>query len=189
MMKASTEVVGAIRIVTSFSASLANFISFYCINNHSSTSISSPILSTTSLFPDPTLSLTMLVAALLPLLALAAPIAAQSYIDRGDATFYNVGDPSQNDGHPAGAVACSGDLYSDDQVFVALSPEDYQYGGNCGKWVWVYDINTHQIAYAPIVDMCASCEPGHIDLSPALWNQLHGESFDDGKINVRWGLL
>jgi len=104
----------------------------------------------------------------------------------GKATFYNVEDAGQNEGY-SGAVACSNDHYSDSQEFVALGDVDFAGGDSCNKQIWIYDSATGNTVNAPVVDSCTGCEPGHIDISPALWDKLHNGNQGDGEIKVNWG--
>ncbi|TXT12876.1 hypothetical protein VHUM_01277 [Vanrija humicola] len=102
----------------------------------------------------------------------------------GPATFYNVLDPSENEGQSAGSVACSSQKYNNDDFIVAINSA--QYPGSCGKTVVIKDTTTGNTATATAVDECSSCEQYGIDLTPALWNQLHNGNTNDGIFTATW---
>jgi hypothetical protein len=127
----------------------------------------------------------MLAATYVLLLTSSLAVAAPTLGARGEqkATYYNVGDSSQNDGNAAGAVACSDRKYSDSEWFVALGNEQFAGGTNCGKTVSI-TVNGKTLS-APVADSCTSCEYGHIDLSAGLFKELGSES--EGELNdIEW---
>ncbi|KAL1406396.1 hypothetical protein Q8F55_008095 [Vanrija albida] len=102
----------------------------------------------------------------------------------GDATYYDVLNPAENEGQSAGTVACSGTKYTNDDAIVAINSA--QFPGSCGKKVIIKDDTTGNTAEATAVDECSSCGYGAIDLTPSLWSQLHNGKTDDGIFQATW---
>jgi hypothetical protein len=111
-----------------------------------------------------------------------APNPLPSYNGNGMATFYSVVDPNQNQGY-SGAVACNSDTYDDSGSYVALGDADGGGTWACGMEITITDPSTGNTVTAPAVDSCTNCDAGHIDLSVALWDQLHNGNQDDGEIH------
>ncbi|KAL1411755.1 hypothetical protein Q8F55_002722 [Vanrija albida] len=110
------------------------------------------------------------------------------YNIQGKASFYSVVNPEENHGY-SGAVACSGQKYTDADWIAAVGDAHYQGGANCGKKVEIRDKKTGNVQQVTIVDRCAGCEYGHIDLTPPVWNALHNNQDHDGIFDAEWKFL
>ncbi|KAI8629347.1 riboflavine-aldehyde-forming enzyme [Xylariaceae sp. FL1651] len=98
---------------------------------------------------------------------IAGPAAAFS----GDMIWFNPG------------LGSCGQTNSDNDPIVALSPS--QQSGNCGKSIKIqYQDKT---ATAQVVDTCAGCGSGSIDVSPSVFKQL--ANLDQGRVGVTWELI
>ncbi|KAL1406395.1 hypothetical protein Q8F55_008094 [Vanrija albida] len=103
----------------------------------------------------------------------------------GIATWYDIGDASDNGGHSAGTVACSSQLYSTSDNIVAVNIPQYE--GSCGRTVFLIDTETGNTATATAVDQCASCPTfGDLDLVTGLFNQLHNGNLNAGVFKLKW---
>lgn len=106
------------------------------------------------------------------------------------ASYYDITNPSENEGESAGSVACSGAKYANGDAIVAIASQQYNGGSVCGKRVRITDSKTGNTAEATIVDECMSCDDNQLDLTPSLWSQLHGQSTDsnnnDGVFDIKW---
>ncbi|WOO83925.1 uncharacterized protein LOC62_05G007443 [Vanrija pseudolonga] len=102
----------------------------------------------------------------------------------GDATFYDITNPAENEGNSAGSVACSSQKYSNSDAIIAINSA--QFPGSCGKTVIIKDTTTGNTATATAVDECTSCGKNGIDLTPSLWQQLHNGHTEDGIFTATW---
>lgn len=102
----------------------------------------------------------------------------------GDATFYDITNPAENEGNSAGSVACSSQKYSNSDAIIAINSA--QFPGSCGKTVIIKDTTTGNTATATAVDECTSCGKNGIDLTPSLWQQLHNGHSEDGIFTATW---
>ncbi|CAK9784262.1 hypothetical protein CC85DRAFT_284911 [Cutaneotrichosporon oleaginosum] len=106
------------------------------------------------------------------------------------ASYYDITNPSENEGQSSGSVACSGAKYANTDAIVAIASQQYNGGAVCGKRVRITDTKTGNTAEATIVDECMSCSDNQLDLTPSLWSQLHGQSTDnnnnDGVFDIKW---
>ncbi|KAI0078594.1 hypothetical protein K474DRAFT_1706323 [Panus rudis PR-1116 ss-1] len=98
----------------------------------------------------------------------AAPAAVKL---TGDATFFEPG------------LGACGAFSSPNDLIVALSPSDYAGGSHCFRHILVNWQG--RTVDATVVDLCPSCNPGSIDLSPAAFQQL--ASLNAGRLTgVNW---
>ncbi|BEI80623.1 hypothetical protein CcaverHIS002_0111520 [Cutaneotrichosporon cavernicola] len=104
------------------------------------------------------------------------------------ASYYDISNPSENEGESAGSVACSSTKYSNSDAIVAIASQQYS-SSVCGKQVRITDQSTGNTVEATIVDECMSCQNNQLDLTPSLWSQLHGQSTsgeNDGEFPISW---
>lgn len=91
----------------------------------------------------------------------------------------NIQNASQ-DGGPESGVAtnyaptpegnCSYPNPPSNQLYVALSPSEYDNGAACGEYV---DVNgPHGTVRAEVTDQCPECGPGHVDLSQPAFSKI-----------------
>lgn len=107
------------------------------------------------------------------------------YNIQGVASFYSVQNPAENHGY-SGAVACSGAKYTDNDWIAAVGDAHYQGGANCGKKIEIKDNKTGNVQQVTIVDRCAGCEYGLVDLTPPVWRALHNGNDQDGLFDISW---
>ncbi|KAI0779647.1 riboflavin-aldehyde forming enzyme [Fomes fomentarius] len=90
----------------------------------------------------------------------------------GDATYYI----------PNGGLGACGTPIQNTDFAVALSPDLYAGGANCGRRMGV----NYQGLFvsATVADLCPGCGSGSIDLTPVAFQQL--ASLDAGRIQVSW---
>lgn len=74
-------------------------------------------------------------------------------------------------------------MLNNSERFIAVSAD--RGSGKCGKWMGIYSYETGQTAYGYIADTCPTCEWNHLDLSPALFNDL-GVDASQGVANSLW---
>ncbi|WOO80600.1 uncharacterized protein LOC62_03G004126 [Vanrija pseudolonga] len=110
------------------------------------------------------------------------------YNIQGKVSFYSVQNPGENHGY-SGAVACSGAKYTDNDWIAAVGDAHYQGGSACGKKIEIKDQKTGNVQQVTIVDRCAGCEYGHVDLTPPVWNALHNGNTNDGIFQADWKFL
>jgi expansin (peptidoglycan-binding protein) len=99
----------------------------------------------------------------------------------GDATFYDVG------------LGACGKVNTDDQFICALNFDMFDpspngnpnLNKNCGRKVKVTRGNKHVIV--TIVDRCAGCKCGDLDLSPAAFCKI--ANTDEGRVKMTWRYL
>ncbi|TGJ78492.1 hypothetical protein E0Z10_g10273 [Xylaria hypoxylon] len=89
----------------------------------------------------------------------------------GDMTYYYPG------------LGYCGQTNGDNDEVVALSPGDVS--GKCGKMIRI----THdgKTATAKVVDKCAGCAAGAIDVSPVVFDKLANR--DQGRVKVTWEFI
>lgn len=88
----------------------------------------------------------------------------------GSSTYYN---PS------VGTGACGWE--NADSEFVVALPYDY-FNNSCGQSITITAAG--RSVTAKIVDLCPSCEEGHVDMSPALFEQFAG--LPQGRVDTCW---
>ncbi|WOO80599.1 Zinc metalloprotease ZmpB [Vanrija pseudolonga] len=117
----------------------------------------------------------------------------------GKATHYNVLNPWENEGYPAGTVACDNDRkFNNGEIFVAMNWRQYDAGGGrngvCWRQVRITDESTGNSQVAQVVDRCGggahgsqweTCKWGDLDLSEPLWKALHGDN-NRGVFDIKW---
>ncbi|KAI0829706.1 RlpA-like double-psi beta-barrel-protein domain-containing protein-containing protein, partial [Trametes gibbosa] len=69
-----------------------------------------------------------------------------------------------------GAYGACGTISQDSDYVVALSASQYSGGSNCYRRVGI-NYNGHHVD-ATVVDLCAGCASGSIDMSPVVFQQL-----------------
>lgn len=123
---------------------------------------------------------TLIVAAVAGLVA-AAPVTERA--TKNVASFYDLDSHSENDGW-ANAVACDSGSYHNDSPIAAVK------GGqnNCGKEIQVTNTGNGKSIKVTVMDECASCDEGQVDLPIDQWLLL-GESEDMGLIPIEWHYL
>ena len=111
---------------------------------------------------------------------LAMAIQAKPRAFSGDATFYG-----------GGAGSCGG-RHSAEELIAALPASIYDgpkgsqgKGANCGRKIRVSRADKSVVV--TVVDRCAGCKYGDIDLSRAAFAQL--ASLGEGRINVTWEFI
>ncbi|CAE6420318.1 unnamed protein product [Rhizoctonia solani] len=90
----------------------------------------------------------------------------------GKATWFNTG------------LGACGKVTNDNQLIVALGPGPYNNGKMCGKTITVKNAKSGKSTTAKVVDLCPSCGPNNIDLSPAAFKKLG--SLSAGVLSVTW---
>ncbi|KAI0718967.1 RlpA-like double-psi beta-barrel-protein domain-containing protein-containing protein [Cerioporus squamosus] len=71
---------------------------------------------------------------------------------------------------PGGAYGACGSINQNSDFVAALSPSEYASGANC--WRHIRVSCTNKFVDVTVVDLCPSCEQGHIDLSEGAFEQL-----------------
>ncbi|KAK0497554.1 RlpA-like double-psi beta-barrel-protein domain-containing protein-containing protein [Armillaria luteobubalina] len=90
----------------------------------------------------------------------------------GDATYY----------YPNGGLGACGTPLQNSDYIVALSPDQYVGGANCGKVIRVsYEGRTVDVI---VRDLCPRCGTNGIDLSSYAFQQL--ADLDIGRMQVTW---
>ncbi|TXT07521.1 hypothetical protein VHUM_03241 [Vanrija humicola] len=111
------------------------------------------------------------------------------YNIQGKSSFYSVVNPGENHGY-SGLVACQGlGTFTDNDWIAAVGDAHYQGGSACGKKIEIRDKSTGNVQTVTIVDRCAGCEYGHVDLTPPVWNALHNGNSHDGIFQSEWKFL
>ncbi|KAM5530382.1 hypothetical protein V8D89_015943 [Ganoderma adspersum] len=105
----------------------------------------------------------------------AAPASDSAQAFSGDATWYIP------DGRPG---ACGTPIQNND-LAVALSSAQYAGGSNCFRRVQVN--YQGRSVNATVMDLCAACVSGDIDLTEGTFQQL--TSLDAGRIKATWDFL
>ncbi|CAE6435936.1 unnamed protein product [Rhizoctonia solani] len=82
-----------------------------------------------------------------------------------------------------GLGAC-GKVSNKKQLIVALGPEAYQNGKMCGKTITIKNSKNKNSVTAKVMDLCPSCGPNNLDLSPAAFAKLG--SLSTGVLSVSW---
>ncbi|KAF9020834.1 hypothetical protein BDZ89DRAFT_957958, partial [Hymenopellis radicata] len=77
-------------------------------------------------------------------------------------------------------------VYSQDfELVVAVPAWAYKQHSSCWKRVNIQHGGSS--IQATVVDLCPSCEPGHVDLSPGAFKRL--ASLAEGEIPITWALM
>ncbi|KAJ7909021.1 RlpA-like double-psi beta-barrel-protein domain-containing protein-containing protein [Mycena leptocephala] len=90
------------------------------------------------------------------------------------ATFYT----------PEGEVGACGKVIQNSDLFVALSPDNYENGARCGE-VFVVEHGTKGVT-VEVGDICVACTGNQVDLTEGAFEIL--ASLDEGKIEVTYEL-
>eukprot|EP00834_Sanchytrium_tribonematis_P001319 NODE_31_length_37178_cov_0.413576.p18 type:complete len:223 gc:universal NODE_31_length_37178_cov_0.413576:35198-34530(-) len=113
-----------------------------------------------------------------------ATATAQCLTGTGQGTFYDVHNPSENDGY-TGQVRCPVSIPGDG-IYAAVPSTCFSSGnGVCGQTVNV-NYKGKSIA-VPIIDECASCEGSHIDLSVGAFKSLESDLNVGVLQGLSWG--
>lgn len=71
-------------------------------------------------------------------------------------------------------------------MIVAVTPQQYANGGNCGKMISITNEKTGTTQSAKIVDLCPSCQGGQdLDMSKGLFKSLGGTE-NEGVFPIKW---
>ncbi|EHK18420.1 expansin-like protein [Trichoderma virens Gv29-8] len=123
-------------------------------------------------------SFTAILLPLLPLLTSALPTAPSSSLapreNFGDITFYNTG------------LGACGFFNNDEEYVVAVSAALFDSQSVCGRSISV-NFNGRSVN-AQVVDRCAGCAFGDVDLSPRAFSDLTG-SLDAGRVQGSWDFI
>ncbi|KAI0674961.1 RlpA-like double-psi beta-barrel-protein domain-containing protein-containing protein [Trametes maxima] len=121
------------------------------------------------------MSIKALFSSAVVVLAIAGNVQATIF---GDATFYFPGTQPGACGEFKGPHGTA-------DLIVALDPTQYAGGSNCFRNIGIHHNNKY--VKATVVDLCPSCSPGSIDLSPQTFSRL--ESLDVGMMKVKWSFV
>lgn len=78
-------------------------------------------------------------------------------------------------------------MNANSDLIVAIAQSIYGNGEHCNQNIKIIDPTTGHTALAMVRDTCPSCQPGDLDMSPALFQ--HFKSLDAGTFNMSWYFL
>ncbi|PNP55715.1 hypothetical protein THARTR1_04091 [Trichoderma harzianum] len=125
-------------------------------------------------------SFTAILLPLLPLLTSALPTSSSSSTDLaprqnfGDITFYNTG------------LGACGSVNNDEEYVAAISAALFDSQSVCGRSISV-NFNGATVS-VQVVDRCAGCAFGDVDLSPRAFSDLTA-SLDAGRVQGSWDFV
>ncbi|QYS99763.1 DPBB_1 domain-containing protein [Trichoderma simmonsii] len=123
-------------------------------------------------------SLTTILIPLLPLLTSALPTSSSTALSPrqnfGDITFYNTG------------LGACGSVNNDQELVAAVSAALFDSQSVCGRSISV-NFNGATVN-VQVVDRCAGCAFGDIDLSPSAFSALTG-SLNAGRVQGSWNFI
>ncbi|KAK4063876.1 hypothetical protein Trihar35433_8584 [Trichoderma harzianum] len=123
-------------------------------------------------------SFTTIILPLLPLLTSALPTSSTTSLaprqNFGDITFYNTG------------LGACGSVNNDQELVAAVSAALFDSQSVCGRSISV-NFNGATVN-VQVVDRCAGCAFGDIDLSPSAFSALTG-SLDAGRVQGSWDFI
>ncbi|RYP14707.1 hypothetical protein DL765_006177 [Monosporascus sp. GIB2] len=114
--------------------------------------------------------------ALTKFLVAVAVSASTAVAFEGDMTFYTPG------------LGACGRVNSASDPVVALAPAEYGNTPNpnnspvCGRWITIH--GNGRTTAAQVVDRCAGCASGSIDVSPVIFDDI--APLDAGRVHVTW---
>ncbi|KAJ7486996.1 RlpA-like double-psi beta-barrel-protein domain-containing protein-containing protein, partial [Mycena latifolia] len=86
---------------------------------------------------------------------------------------------------PAGGLGACGNPIQDTDLAVALSPDTFNAGAECGRSINV-QFNGASLT-ATVVDLCPGCGPGGLDLTAGAFAQIADPAV--GRIEVQWDFV
>ncbi|KAL7908197.1 RlpA-like double-psi beta-barrel-containing domain-containing protein [Trichoderma velutinum] len=123
-------------------------------------------------------SFTAITLSLLPLLTSALPTSSSTDLtprqNFGDITFYNTG------------LGACGSVNNDEEYVAAVSAALFDSQSVCGRSISV-NFNGATVN-VQVVDRCAGCAFGDVDLSPRAFSDLTG-SLDAGRVQGSWDFI
>jgi expansin len=95
---------------------------------------------------------------------------------KGIATYYDFAD---------GSGACLFDATPEDLDVAALNAEEFSSAAYCGACARV--VGPEGTVTVRLVDMCADCNSGHLDLSPSAFEKI--APLEAGRVDITWSIV